>query len=24
MNQMTHHIRSPRAIALCHSLYRCL
>jgi hypothetical protein len=24
MNQMGHHIRSPRALALCHSLYGCL
>jgi CubicO group peptidase (beta-lactamase class C family) len=24
MNQMGHHVRSPRALALCHSLYRCL
>lgn len=24
MNQMGHHIRSPRALALCHSLYQCL
>lgn len=24
MNQMTHHIRSPRALALCHALYECL
>ena len=24
MNQMGHHVRSPRALALCHSLYDCL
>ncbi|HJK92245.1 MAG TPA: serine hydrolase domain-containing protein [Polyangiaceae bacterium LLY-WYZ-15_(1-7)] len=24
MNQMTHHVRSPRAMALCDALYRCL
>lgn len=24
MNQMTHHVRSPRALALCHALYECL
>ncbi len=24
MNRMGHHIRSPRALALCHALYRCL
>jgi CubicO group peptidase (beta-lactamase class C family) len=24
MNRMAHQVRSPRAIALCHALYRCL
>jgi len=24
MNQMAHQVRSPRAIELCHALYRCL
>lgn len=24
MNQMGHHVRSPRALALCHALYKCL
>ncbi len=24
MNRMGHHVRSPRALALCHALYRCL
>jgi CubicO group peptidase (beta-lactamase class C family) len=24
MNRMSHYVRSPRAVALCHALYRCL
>ena len=24
MNQMGHHVRSPRALALCHEVYRCV